>query len=392
MRVFKPSYKARNGKRKKAAKWYVGIQLGDKNRLRLPGFADRQATERLGHKVEDLISLRQRNAPLSAELAEWLEDLPNDIRDRLLAAGLIDRGAIAYTAPLAEHVEAYRGHLVAKRLTAEYVDKTISRTNAVVTGCGFDKLTDLDAARVNLWLHEQAERGMGLSTCNHYGTAVKGFAAWMVVSGRLSRNPFPPKSINRLDAKTDIRRKRRAIPLEELDQLIAATADGPDRCNLSGRDRAMLYLTAAYTGLRASELASLTPRSIDLAGETPIVTVEAAYSKHRREDTLPLHPELVARLREWIADRDGEPATTLRIDGVPADRKPLWPGRWAADRHAAEMLRSDLAAARQEWIEAATVPAERERREKTDVLAYRDHRGRVFDFHALRHQTGSMLA
>jgi hypothetical protein len=30
------------------------------------------------------------------------------------------------------------------------------------------------------------------------------------------------------------------------------------------------------------------------------VTVEAACSKHRREDVLPLHPELAAQLRSWI--------------------------------------------------------------------------------------------
>ena len=33
----------------------------------------------------------------------------------------------------------------------------------------------------------------------------------------------------------------------------------------------------------------------------PTVTVEARHSKHRRKDVLPLHPELVAELREWFA-------------------------------------------------------------------------------------------
>jgi len=34
------------------------------------------------------------------------------------------------------------------------------------------------------------------------------------------------------------------------------------------------------------------------------VTVEAACSKHRRKDVLPLHPELVSLLREWLAGLD----------------------------------------------------------------------------------------
>ncbi len=55
------------------------------------------------------------------------------------------------------------------------------------------------------------------------------------------------------------------------------------------------------TGLRKNELASLTPRSFRLDGKPATVTVEAAFSKHRRKDVLPLHPALVGMLREWLA-------------------------------------------------------------------------------------------
>src|SRR3712207_8769365 len=33
----------------------------------------------------------------------------------------------------------------------------------------------------------------------------------------------------------------------------------------------------------------------------PTLTVEAKASKHRRKDTLPMHPELVALVRVWVA-------------------------------------------------------------------------------------------
>jgi integrase len=55
------------------------------------------------------------------------------------------------------------------------------------------------------------------------------------------------------------------------------------------------------TGLRRNEIASLTPRSFALEASPPTITVEAAASKHRRKDVLPLHPEFVPQLREWIA-------------------------------------------------------------------------------------------
>ena len=48
-----------------------------------------------------------------------------------------------------------------------------------------------------------------------------------------------------------------------------------------------------FTGLRRQELGSLTPRSFRLDDAQPTLKVEAACSKHRRKDTLPMHPELV---------------------------------------------------------------------------------------------------
>jgi integrase len=57
-------------------------------------------------------------------------------------------------------------------------------------------------------------------------------------------------------------------------------------------------------------------------------------------------------------------------------------------------FRSDLAAARQAWVEEANGdPEERRRREKDrDFLAYEDGDGRFLDFHALRVTYGTALA
>jgi hypothetical protein len=61
----------------------------------------------------------------------------------------------------------------------------------------------------------------------------------------------------------------------------------------------------------------------------------------------------------------------------------LWPGTWC--ERSSKILRRDLAAARAAWIKEAP-ESEREAREKTDKLAYRDTQGAVFDFHSLRGQ------
>src|SRR5512135_3397370 len=46
---------------------------------------------------------------------------------------------------------------------------------------------------------------------------------------------------------------------------------------MTGPDRARLYALALGTGLRASELASLTPERFDLSTDPPTATVSAAY-------------------------------------------------------------------------------------------------------------------
>ena len=120
----------------------------------------------------------------------------------------------------------------------------------------------------------------------------------------------------------------------------------------------MLYRVALNTGLRASELASLTPRSFDLEVDPPTVTVEAAYSKHRRRDVLPIQPDLAASVHDYL-ERKGVGRGEL-----------IWPGTWSM-KASARMLRIDLA--------AASIP-------------YRDASDRVFDFHSLRHEFISNLA
>lgn len=156
----------------------------------------------------------------------------------------------------------------------------------------------------------------------------------------------------------------------------------------------MLYRMAVMTGIRASELASLTSASFDLTADTPTVTIAAAYSKHRREDVLPLHPDLVARLRQWFSERErqqDDQRTVLAFDRV-ADAKPkrLFPRTWP--EKAAKMFRIDLDVARMAWLDEAKGNAiEWTQRSNSTFLCPVDDAGRVADFHGLRHTFVSNL-
>ena len=47
---------------------------------------------------------------------------------------------------------------------------------------------------------------------------------------------------------------RRALSVAEFERLMEATRDGPERFHFTGETRMMLYLTAAYVGLRRGRL------------------------------------------------------------------------------------------------------------------------------------------
>lgn len=280
---------------------------------------------------------------------------------------------------LADHLSDFSTVLESRGNTIKHVALTVARIRAVLTDCKFFKLADVSSSRLSAWVNSQRKAGMGLTTINHHLTAVRSFGGWLMRDRRCPENLF--SYTQKLNAKTDLRHERRALSPEELSWLIATTKTGKAFRELSGVDRSMLYFVASFTGLRASELASLTAGSFNLS-DSPVVTLEAAYSKRRRRDVLPLHEELATKLREWFADRQEQQAAAKNAN--------LWPGTWP--EKAAKMLRADMKAARQAWIESVPEGSpERHQRELSDFLKYKVD-GKFCDFHALRHGFASSLA
>jgi integrase len=304
---------------------------------RVQGYVDKEATKQLAAQIVRAVERR--------------------------ACGLIDENVEQLTRPIEEHLRDYGKSLGAKGDSSQHVHKTCKRITRVVVACGFGGVTDIKADRVAAYLHEERVAGrLGIQTTNYYLTAIKGFCRWLVRNGRIAKNPLEPLSAS--NPAADVRLERRALTADEFGRLVATTQQSAKVVrDLSGVDRAMLYIVAASTGLRASELASLSPASFDLDSPQPSIVVEAAYSKRRRRDTQPLPRWLSQNLSRWFEARR---QTSIGLQGPT---KSVWGGRWK-DR-SAEMLRVDLAAA---------------------GIAYQDDAGRIFDFHALRHQFISSLA
>lgn len=264
------------------------------------------------------------------------------------AAGVVDRFDEHRKRPIGEHLTDFERHLKAKDVSDEQVKLVAYRARRIVECCKTKMTNDLSASRVQAFLSELRQAGASIQTSNHYLRAIKQFTRWLVKDRRAGDDPLA--FISMLNVSTDRRHDRRPLTETEFSSLLSAANNGPVVLRMAGKDRAMLYAVAAYTGLRASELASLTIDSFDLEDEPQTVTVQAAYSKHRRQDVLPLHRSLVDLLQPWLAEKPSG--------------KPVWPGTWAKSKHAGKMLQHDL--------KAAGIP-------------YVDANGLYADFHALRH-------
>jgi site-specific recombinase XerD len=318
----------------------------------------------------------ERRVPLAADKTAAQAKLSELVKKaERRAAGLEDPFEEHRRTPLTEHLTDFRRFLEGKGNTDKHARQTCNRVQAILDGCRFVRLGDVSPSAVVEWLkNERAAERMGIQSSNYYLGCIKSFLVWMVKDSRTDRNPLAHMS--GMNAKVDVRRERRCLPPDEFALFFEAARKGKPKRKLGGEDRAMLYLLAANSGFRCSELASLMPESFDLAGDSPSVTVDAAYSKRRRKDTQPLPREAALVLAQWL-------------EGKPAQHR-LWPGRWV--NHAAKMVKADLAAARAAWIRKAATFEERQEREASMVLTFRDEADQVFDFHALRHQYVSNLA
>ena len=268
-----------------------------------------------------------------------------------------------------EHLNDWRQALIDRNNTAKHVRMSYGRVRALLDGCHFICQADVQASRVEAWLAQERRAGrLSIVTSNYYLRDAKSFFRWLVDDGRADRNLLQP--LKPLNASVEDHRRRRCLPGDDFDEFLTAAYSGKTLKRITGPDRFILYLVAGWTGLRAQELASLLPQSFDLDGAEPTVSVEASYSKHKREDVLPLRADLADLLRDWLRDK-------------PADQR-LWPGAWW--NKAAGLVKADLAAAKKAWVEAVSDPQEWRQREESSRFAYRDRDGRYFDFHSLRGQ------
>lgn len=342
---------------KRGQLWYYRFVDADGTQRMRKGSPDRRVTEDMAKRDEiraaevrkGLIDpkaeyrRRQGMRPLSHllnEFAQHLVDKGNTEKHIDLYIGRARRVAGLVTGAVLTEIDPPKTTTFARRKEAE------ATLNEVLEA---GRLSDLTPESVQSALSALRAAGRSLATCNHHRAAIRGFSQWLWKSGRIGEHLLV--GVTGYNAEEDRRHDRRTISVAELRKLIAVAERGPAYRQMTGPDRALCYRLAVATGLRLSEIATITPRAFDWTADPPTTTVRAAYTKNGKTATLPLPPDLVSDLRSRASSM--------------SDDTPLFP---LPDR-GADMLKIDL---------------------KEAGIPYRDANGLVFDFHSLRAETATL--
>ena len=370
MRVFRATYKTKEGDTRTAKKWYVELRDHLHIIRRFPAFEEKKLSEMFGRQIERLVDYRIAGQLPDRQLTLWLKHVPEKLQNRFVSISLLDSTRVAAGKPLSKHLEDFHKSLKVGN-TKRYADVTYRRVKRIFDSCGFKYWIDIKGHQVQQTIagfHKTVQtvetktingkktkrkrlKDLGEisdKSKNYYLGAVQHFCRWMVDDQRAYKSPV--KHLLRLDLTGD--EHRRALCFAEVCCLLEATEKAPRRFGLEGHERAVLYLLAIETGLRVRELQSLKVSSFDF--ENCIVTVDAKFCKNRKEAEQLLKYKRAAQFKEYFADK--------QPDG-PAFNMPT-------HHYTADMLKADLAEA---------------------GIAYMDDAGRKADFYSLRHTLATAL-
>ena len=161
---------------------------------------------------------------------------------------------------------------------------------------------DLDAVVIGAFLdHLERERHNSVRTRNNRLAAIHSLFAYAAL-----RHPEHAALIQRVLAIPAKRVDRKLVSFLTDDEVHALLA-APDRDSWVGRRDHALLLVAVQTGMRVSEVTSLTCADIELGTGAHC----RCHGKGRKERITPLTTQVCAVLRVWLAERHGAAADAV---------------------------------------------------------------------------------
>jgi len=365
---------ARIFKRPDRSEFYIDLPDAHGIRRRLAGYSSKPLTAELARRLEQLRDCRKAGMPPTGDARRWLEAQPPADIQRWVEMGLVDASIATASQPLRVHTEAWLATLAARRLSDKYISQNRKHVNFLLADMGVAYWHDITRDRIAAALEARAaQQDASAGTYNMWLVSLRSFIHWCIDTGRAAVDPTI--GIKRRDYRADRRYVRRPLSPDELRRLIAAASAAGIMFGMTGRERALLYLVAASTGWRWIELRRLRRMDFYLDEDPPMIAPPGWTQKSGRDDRLPLRSDVAEMLRAYFAEHPANP-------DAPAFPMPKW-------TNGAKLIRYDLA---NTGDPDDVAEAKRARGETPlEPIPYTDERGRVADFHSLRHALATMI-
>ena len=355
---YKPTYKNKRGKSTKVKKWWIEVVDRREKRfrkvLRFSAFEGEGLSKTIGTKVQKLIDNDALNEK-DPDLIRWFSDYaPRKLQDKLGDIGLLPKRVIETEKPLIDYLPDFQKDIFEqskrdkkkKTTTGDTSARTAkARVRKILEGRGFTTWADVTSDAVNEYIESRPDE-MSQQTAHFYVQTFRRFNRWMLKQGHVNQ-------LLEINGVGVAKNYRRCFELKEFKALLKATKSGPERYDMTGTQRYVLYLLAVETGLRRGELRSLTVGSIDIKnGCVSVQGGPAGATKNKAQAVQFLTPETLQILKQYTRGK----LPNVQLFDIP-DKS-------------AKMLRADCKAAKI----------------NTD-----NHKGKI-QFHCLRNTCGSYLA
>jgi len=193
------------------------------------------------------------------------------------------------------------------RLLIAYAERCLKKPPAKLA------VQDLDAAFITRFLdYLERERGNSSRSRNVRLAAIHSFFTYVAL-----HEPSAAAVAQRVLAIKSKRCAKKLVDFLTRTESEAILA-GPDQTTGSGRRDRTLLLVALQTGLRVSELVGLRCQDVVLDTGAHV----RCNGKGRKTRCIPLRKEVIAALRQWLRERNGQPADPVFTNarGQPLSR------------------------------------------------------------------------
>lgn len=356
MKIYRYKYSYR-GKLKESKIFTIEFEDHTSTKRRIKGDRNFDIAMHYARQIERFIRHKKLNEKPDLDLVYWLQqDAPEHIRESLLEHSIIEERDAAAGRELLDHVKDFETYLEIER-TKHHAKQTADRVRRIVNAGSFRTWQDINESAVKEVVSRfkiirnktETEKLISQQNQKHYLRIMKQFCRWAEEKAKIIiRSPLSGMTVGKAVEKV---RERRILSEADLTKFLEAVKGFEKRYFLTGYERYLVYRLAVETGLRANEIRVLKIGSFNL--EKRIVFLDAVKTKNRKICSLPIRLQTSLELKDHFRGK---------LPVVQAFQVPV---------HTARMIKEDLEQA---------------------GLSYKDDQGRVFDFHALRHQFGSMLA